>query len=76
MDLLNTHKGELQDMQIEGGKGGSIVKYVDMTPGMLDLCFAMLTTSWEAVAIDSRFNTYRPRIQINIQALMWSRLKR
>jgi hypothetical protein len=37
VDLLNVHKGELQDSQIEGGKGGSILKYVDMTPDMLDL---------------------------------------
>jgi len=66
----------LQDMRIEGRNGGSIVKYIDMTPGMLDLCSAMLTMSRGTAVVDSMFDTYRSRIQGNIQAFLWSRVRR
>jgi predicted membrane GTPase involved in stress response len=41
VDLLNTHKVELQDVVIEDGKGRSIMKYLGLTPGILCLCSAM-----------------------------------
>jgi GTP-binding protein len=68
VDLLNTRKGELQDMGIEEGEGMSIVKYLVPTRGMLGLRSAMLTTSRGTALIDSVFDSYRPRIQGDIQA--------
>jgi predicted membrane GTPase involved in stress response len=55
-------------MVIEDGEGASIVKYLGLTPGMLGLRSAMLTTSWQTTLIDSEFHFNRPRIQGDIQA--------
>jgi GTP-binding protein len=68
VDLLNQRKGELQDMGIEEGEGMSIVKYLVPTRGMLGLRSALLTASRGTALIDSVFDSYRPRIQGEIQA--------
>lgn len=68
VDLLNQRKGELQDMGIEEGEGMSIVKYLVPTRGMLGLRSALLTASRGTALIDSVFDSYRPRIQGDIQA--------
>lgn len=67
VDLLNQRKGELQDMGIEEGEGMSIVKYLVPTRGMLGLRSALLTASKGTALIDSVFDSYRPRIQGEIQ---------
>ena len=68
VDLFNQRKGELQDMGIEEGGGMSIVKYLVPTRGMLGLRSALLSATRGTAITDSVFDSYRPRIQGDIQA--------
>jgi len=68
VDLMNQRKGELQDMGIEEGEGMSIVKYLVPTRGMLGLRSSLLTATRGTALIDSIFDSYRPKIQGEIQA--------
>ena len=66
IDLLNTRKGELQDMGLE--ESLSVVKYLVPTRGMLGLRSALLTATRGTAIIDSVFDSYRPKINEPIQA--------
>lgn len=68
VDLLNQRKGELQDMGLEEGEGLSVIKYLVPTRGMLGLRSSLLTATRGTAIIDSVFDSYRPRIQGEIQA--------
>jgi len=68
VDLLNMRKGELQDMGLEEGEGLSVVKYLVPTRGMLGLRSALLSSTRGTALIDSVFDSYRPKIQGDIQA--------
>jgi GTP-binding protein len=68
VDLLNMRKGELQDMGLEEGEGLSVVKYLVPTRGMLGLRSALLSSTRGTAIIDSVFDSYRPKIQGDIQA--------
>merc|ERR1712232_1457580 len=68
IDLLNQRKGELQDMGVEEGENMSIVKYLVPTRGMLGLRSALLTATRGTAITDSVFDSYRPRIQGDIQS--------
>ncbi len=68
VDLLNMRKGELQDMGLEEGEGLSVVKYLVPTRGMLGIRSALLSSTRGTALIDSVFDSYRPRIQGDIQA--------
>jgi len=68
IDLLNMRKGELQDMGLEEGEGLSVVKYLVPTRGMLGLRSALLSSTRGTALIDSVFDSYRQRIQGEIQA--------
>jgi GTP-binding protein len=67
VDLFNQRKGELLDMGLEEGGGMSIIKYLVPTRGMLGLRSNMLTATRGTAIIDSVFDSYRPRIQGEIQ---------
>ena len=67
IDTLNQRKGELQDMGIEEGEGLSVVKYLVPTRGMLGLRSALLTATRGTAIIDSVFDSYRPKINEEIQ---------
>merc|ERR1719215_829106 len=67
IDLLNLRKGELQDMGLEEGEGLSVVKYLVPTRGMLGLRSSLLSATRGTALIDSVFDSYRPRIQGDIQ---------
>lgn len=67
IDILNTRKGELQDMGLEEGEGLSVIKYLVPTRGMLGLRSALLTATRGTAIIDSVFDSYRPRIAGEIQ---------
>ena len=68
VDLLNLRKGELQDMGLEEGEGFSVVKYLVPTRGMLGIRSALLSSTRGTALIDSVFDSYRPKIQGDIQA--------
>jgi GTP-binding protein len=68
VELLNLRKGELQDMGLEEGQGMSVVKYIVPTRGMLGIRSALLSSTRGTALIDSVFDSYRPRIQGDIQA--------
>jgi GTP-binding protein len=68
VDLFNMRKGELQDMGIEEGEGMSIVKYLVPTRGMLGIRSALLSSTRGTALIDSVFDSYRSKIQGEIQA--------
>jgi len=68
IDLLNTRKGELQDMGLEESSGMSVVKYLVPTRGMLGLRSALLSSTRGTALIDSVFDSYRPKINSPIQA--------
>ena len=68
IDLLNNRKGELQDMGLEETSGMSVVKYLVPTRGMLGLRSALLSSTRGTALIDSVFDSYRTKIQQNIQA--------
>ena len=68
VDLLNGRKGELQDMGLEEGEGLSVVKYLVPTRGMLGLRSSLLSSTRGTALIDSVFDSYRPKIQGEIQA--------
>lgn len=67
VDLLNQRKGELTDMGLDEGEGMSIVKYIVPTRGMLGLRSSLLTATRGTAITDSVFDSYRPRIQGDIQ---------
>lgn len=68
VDLFNQRKGELQDMGKEdGAEGLSVVKYLIPTRGMLGLRSALLTATRGNAIIDGVFDSYRERIQGDIQ---------
>jgi GTP-binding protein len=67
IDLLNQRKGELQDMGLEENDGMSIIKYLVPTRGMLGLRSAMLSATRGTAITDSVFDSYRARIQGDIQ---------
>mmetsp|Transcript_5421 Transcript_5421/g.8347 ORF Transcript_5421/g.8347 Transcript_5421/m.8347 type:complete len:672 (-) Transcript_5421:205-2220(-) len=67
IDLMNQRKGELQDMGIDDGEGLSLVKYLVPTRGMLGLRSALLTATRGTAIIDSIFDSYRPKIPVEIQ---------
>lgn len=69
VDLFNQRKGELVDMGLDdSGEGLSLVKYLVPTRGMLGLRSALLTATRGTAIIDSVFDSYRPKIQGEIQA--------
>lgn len=65
IEMFNNRKGELQDMGLEDGM--SVVKYLVPTRGMLGLRSNMLSATRGTAIIDSVFDSYRPRIQGDIQ---------
>jgi len=68
VDLFNGRKAELQDMGKEDAEGGmSTVEYLVPTRGMLGLRSALLTATRGTAIIDSVFDSYRPRINGEIQ---------
>jgi GTP-binding protein len=67
VDLLNQRKGELTDMGLDEGEGMNIVKYLVPTRGMLGLRSSLLTATRGTAITDSVFDSYRPRIQGDIQ---------
>jgi GTP-binding protein len=67
VELLNLRKGELLDMGLEEGEGMSIVKYIVPTRGMLGLRSGLLSATRGTAIIDSVFDSYRPKIQGEIQ---------
>ena len=67
VDLLNQRKGELQDMGLEEGEGLSVIKYLVPTRGMLGLRSSLLTATRGTAIIDSIFDSYRPKIQGEVQ---------
>lgn len=67
VDLFNMRKGELQDMGKEEGEGMSVVKYLVPTRGMLGLRSALLTATRGTAIIDAVFDSYRPKINGEIQ---------
>jgi GTP-binding protein len=67
VDLFNQRKGELVDMGLEEGEGLSVVKYLVPTRGMLGLRSALLTATRGSAIIDSVFDSYRPKINGDIQ---------
>jgi GTP-binding protein len=68
IDILNQRKGELQDMGLEEGEGMNVIKYLVPTRGMLGLRSALLTATRGTAIIDSVFDSYRPKIQGEVQA--------
>ena len=66
IDLLNQRKGELQDMGLE--ENMSVIKYLVPTRGMLGLRSSMMTATRGTAIIDSVFDSYRSKIQEEIQA--------
>ena len=68
VDLFNGRKAELVDMGKEESEGGmSTVEYLVPTRGMLGLRSALLSATRGTAIIDSVFDSYRPRIQGEIQ---------
>jgi len=67
VDLLNQRKGELTDMGLDEGEGMNVIKYIVPTRGMLGLRSALLTATRGTAITDSVFDSYRPRIQGEIQ---------
>jgi GTP-binding protein len=68
VDLLNTRKGELQDMGLEDGDSSmSIIKYAVPTRGMLGIRSALLTATRGTAIIDSVFDDYKAMIPLEIQ---------
>ena len=71
VDLFNTRKGELVDMGLEGegGESGSmsVVKYLIPTRGMLGLRSNLLTATRGTALIDSVFDSYRKKINGEIE---------
>jgi GTP-binding protein len=67
IELLNLRKGELVDMGLEGEGSLSVVKYLVPTRGMLGLKSAVLSATRGTAIIDSVFDSYRPKIQGEIQ---------
>lgn len=65
IDLLNQRKGELQDMGLE--ENMSVIKYLVPTRGMLGLRSSLLTATRGTAITDSVFDSYRPKIQEEIQ---------
>jgi len=68
VDIMNQRKGELQDMGLEEGEGMSVVKYLVPTRGMLGLRSSLLTATRGTALLDSVFDSYRPKIAVEIQA--------
>jgi GTP-binding protein len=68
VELLNGRKGELLDMGIEEGQSMSVVKYIVPTRGMLGLRSALLSSTRGTALVDTIFDSYRPKIQGEIQA--------
>merc|ERR1712038_343683 len=66
IDLFNNRKGELQDMGLEDDM--SVIKYLVPTRGMLGLRSNMLSATRGTAIIDSVFDSYKPRIQGDIQS--------
>lgn len=67
VDILNQRKGELTDMGLDEGEGMNIVKYLVPTRGMLGLRSSLLTATRGTAITDSVFDSYRPKIQGDIQ---------
>merc|ERR1711966_174608 len=65
IDLLNTRKGELQDMGLE--ENMSVIKYLVPTRGMLGLRSSLMTATRGTAIIDSVFDSYRSKIAEEIQ---------
>ena len=69
IDLFNTRNGELQDMGLDdGGDAMSIIQYLIPTRGMLGLRSELLTATRGTAIIDAVFDSYRPRLKVDIQA--------
>merc|ERR1740117_2144680 len=66
VELLNLRKGVLQDMGLE--ESMSVVKYLVPTRGMLGIRSALLSSTRGTAIIDSVFDSYRPKIAVEIQA--------
>merc|ERR1712071_187501 len=69
VDLFNNRKGELVNMGIDDAEGGmSCIEYLVPTRGMLGLRSALLTATRGTAIIDGVFDSYRPKINGEIQA--------
>jgi len=69
VDLFNQRKGELVDMGLDdSGESLSLVKYLVPTRGILGLRSSLLTATRGTAIIDSVFDSYRPKINGEIQA--------
>merc|ERR1712166_1112674 len=66
VELLNLRKGVLQDMGLE--ESMSVVKYLVPTRGMLGIRSALPSSTRGTAIIDSVFDSYRPKIAVEIQA--------
>lgn len=67
IDLLNNRKGTLQDMGLDEGEGMSVIKYLVPTRGMLGLRSQALTATKGTAILDSVFDSYQPKIPVEIQ---------
>ena len=68
VDALNQRKGELQDMGLEEGEGLTVIKYLVPTRGMLGLRSNLLSATRGTALIDSVFDSYRAKIQGDVQS--------
>lgn len=68
VDLFNNRKGELQDMGLEEGVAMSTIKYLVPTRGMLGIRSALLSSTRGTAIIDSVFDSYKPKIPVDIQS--------
>lgn len=69
IDLFNIRNGELQDMGLDdGGESMSIIQYLIPTRGMLGLRSELLTATRGTAIIDAVFDSYRPKLKIDIQS--------
>ena len=69
IDMFNTRNGELQDMGLDdGGEAMSVIQYLIPTRGMLGLRSELLTATRGTAIIDAVFDSYRPKLKVDIQS--------
>jgi len=69
IDLFNTRNGELQDMGLDdGGEAMSVIQYLIPTRGMLGLRSELLTATRGTAIIDAVFDSYRPKLKVDIKS--------
>ncbi|KAL7497673.1 hypothetical protein ACHAWT_006061 [Skeletonema menzelii] len=69
IDMFNTRNGELQDMGLDdGGEAMSVIQYLIPTRGMLGLRSELLTATRGTAIIDAVFDSYRPKLKVDIKS--------